>query len=164
MRRLFKEKASTTTEIFPKFLQQERCSSRTTCTRNTPLTHGVWPLSWFPDLIVTRTEGHGLLKLALLYAQNTTWLYASAPTFPRFWTKNDAFASTPPLGTCFALFGHSRARCPVSRHLRQRARESSSLMLSRPSTLEGFPPLARPVTGLWPRFTRCSPRSCRGSL
>ena len=47
-----------------------------------------------------------------------------------------------------SLFGHPRARCLSSRPMRQRVREINSLMLSRPSTRYGFPPLVRAVTGL----------------
>ena len=49
-------------------------------------------------------------------------------------TKNDVFASSPSLGTCFPLFGLSRAHCPFSRQMRHRVREINSLMLSRSST------------------------------
>ena len=48
----------------------------------------------------------------------------------------------------FPLFGHSRAQCPFSRQMRQPVREIISLMLSRPSTRYGFPPLVCHVTGL----------------
>ena len=82
---LLEEQVSTsqvnmTTDVFPSFFrQQERCSSRyqvhTQYSIATSNSKGsMATVLVFQCLIVTKRESHGLLKLDLLYAQNTTWL------------------------------------------------------------------------------------------
>ena len=69
-----------TTEVLQKFSrQQERCSSRhhghTQNSIDTSDSNGKYGHSLGSQcLIVTKTEGHGLIKLDLLYAQTSTLL------------------------------------------------------------------------------------------